>query len=98
MQAGKLKIAFFGAGRWCRRLLEDNDIPVEIIIDNGKNKKGFRSFEKRLKKYPYFYNHSSIVGNKVKFFRITNGNFIKLYDFLQFIINKIRRIKWKLNI
>ena len=45
MLKGDRKLAYFGAGKRCFEMLEDYQLPVEIIFDNDRNKKGKQIFD-----------------------------------------------------
>ena len=47
-----------------------------ITIQYYNRRKPFKSFEKKLKKYPEIYNNSEIATRAVKFHRLTGGYLI----------------------
>lgn len=59
----------------------------EIVTELFKNPKNFWSFNKKLKKYPEFYNCPNIAGRKVKLYRLSKGLLIPFSK----LINKLGR-------
>lgn len=55
-----------------------------IATEYCKSSKHFRSFDRKLAKYPDFYNNNGISGNIINFHRKTNGTFVRFTD----LINK----------
>jgi len=53
--------------------------------------KPFREFEKRLKKYPYFYNQPEVATRGIKFHRYTNGYLIRFHSILLKMKSIIKR-------
>lgn len=53
-----------------------------VTIEYHNTSKAFREFNKRLKKYPYFYNNKKVKIRKVRFHRLTNGRLIWLNETL----------------
>ena len=60
-----------------------------IIMDFLKSPKEFRAFEKKLKKYPDFYNDAKIATRLRRITRKTNGIFIRYYEFFRKVRSKI---------
>lgn len=58
----------------------------DIVIDYFNNSKYFNSFDKKLKKFPEFYNDSRIAGRRIKLHRKTNG----LLIFANSLLKKFR--------
>lgn len=63
----------------------------ELITEMFKNNEHFISFDRKLKKYPQFYNNTSIAGRRVKIHRLTNGHFIWMNDVFIKLGKLIRR-------
>ncbi len=47
-----------------------------VVTQYFKKNSPFLSFNSKLKKYPYFYNHPKIVGKIIRLHRRTNGRLI----------------------
>ncbi|MBO5376514.1 MAG: glycosyltransferase [Bacilli bacterium] len=78
-----------------RYLLERIIIPMckmqyDITIEYFNNSKMFKSYDKKLKKYPYFYNLPSIAGKRTRLHRATGGKIIFLDDFIKKIIDRVK--------
>lgn len=63
-----------------------------ITVDFMKNKKGFRDFERELKKYPEFYLDPQITTKRIKFHRMTKGVFINVAKKVNSVKGFIRRL------
>ena len=63
----------------------------QLITTDIHSKKGFRDFDRELKKHPYFYSHPDIVCNKIKFHRLTGGCFMFIERFEPQIRRLLRR-------
>ena len=63
----------------------------ELTTEMFKNNEHFISFDRKLKKYPQFYNNTSIAGRRVKLHRLTNGHFIWMNDVFIKLGKLIRR-------
>ena len=64
----------------------------EICINYHNKSKPFREYNKRLKKYPYFYNNQKIKIKHVVFHRLTNGRLIFINNFLIRIYAILRKV------
>ena len=53
----------------------------QLVTTELHSAKGFRDFDKELKKHPYFYAHPSIVGNKIRLHRLTRGGLMFIEKF-----------------
>ena len=63
----------------------------ELTTEMFKNNEHFISFDRKLKKYPQFYNNTSIAGRRVKIHRLTNGHFIWMNEVFIKLGKLIRR-------
>lgn len=52
-----------------------------LVTTELHSRKGFLEFDSMLKKHPYFYNHPSIIGNKINLHRMTKGIFMFIENF-----------------
>lgn len=52
----------------------------DICIYYKKEKDVFEEFDKRLKRFPEFYNHDTLSNGEIKFYRSTEGKLIGTYD------------------
>ena len=64
----------------------------EICINYYNKGRPFREYNKRLKKYPYFYNHYKVKIKHVVFHRWTNGHLIFMHNFLVKMFSLPKRI------
>lgn len=71
-----------------KRLFLEHKIIVKMILTHYQlittelhSKKGFKDFDRELKKHPYFYSHPSIVGNKIRLHRLTRGGLMFIENF-----------------
>lgn len=65
------------------------NLQYEISIKLCRSPKTFLSFDQKLQKYPYFYNHPQVAGNIINFYRKTRGKTI----FLDPLFNKLSSLK-----
>lgn len=73
-----------------RYLVERIIVPMcktqyDITTEYFKNSEKFMSYDKKLKKYPYFYNLNSIASKRIKIYRITHGKLIFLNKYINFV-------------
>ena len=53
--------------------------------------KPFREFEKKLKKYPEYYNNPEVATRGIKFHRWTHGYFIRFHSILLRILSILKK-------
>lgn len=63
----------------------------DITTEYFKNSTNFLSFDKKLKKYPEFYNDIRIAGRRIKLYRVMRGKIIFMNPFIKKILNKMHR-------
>lgn len=63
----------------------------DIVTDYYRGPKYFRSFDKKLKKYPLFYKDNRIAGKRIKLIRLSGGLLILINPFLKKISRLIRK-------
>ncbi len=63
-----------------------------VCLEFYRKPRPFREFEKKLKKYPEFYNSKEIVTTAIKFHRLTHGCFIRFNSILVRIKSLLKKI------
>lgn len=63
----------------------------ELTTEMFKNNVNFKSFDKKLKEYPEFYNNSEIAARRVKLHRLTSGHLIWMNKYFIQLGKLIRR-------